>query len=148
MNDIIQKVKSPAIGLLVTGILSGLLALLSLLSGLLRLLGVTGKEALPVNESERIGYFIGTFISYGIAFVCLITAPLIIYGAMQMLSMRNYKFAKTASILAIIPLTTCCFLIGIPIGIWAFTVLNKPEVRAVFDNENNPQNFYPPPPNF
>jgi hypothetical protein len=38
-----------------------------------------------------------------------------------------------ASILAMIPcFTSCCCLVGLPIGIYALVVLNKPEVKSAF----------------
>ena len=61
-----------------------------------------------------------------------------------MLSGRNYKFAKGSAIMAIIPLISCCFVIGIPVGIWALVVLSKPEVKAFFNDKTNYQNYYPP----
>jgi len=82
--------------------------------------------------------------------LALIAAPIIIYGAIQMMKGRKLGLAKASAILAIIPFTSCCFLIGVPIGIWALTVLSKPDVKAFFRGENAPPNFYPPqpPPSF
>jgi hypothetical protein len=147
MTDILQRIKSPAIGLLVVGVLNGAIGLMSLASGILRLAGVM-KETIPVNEAERMGYYIGTFGSYLMAFLSLIAAPIIIYGAMQMMKGQKYGLAKIAAILAIIPLTSCCFLAGIPIGIWAFVVLRSPEVKAFFESGMNNQHFPQSPPQF
>jgi len=55
----------------------------------------------------------------------------IILGAAQMRSLRSYELAITSSILAMLPLTLGSF-IGLPLGLWAFLVLRKPEVKAVF----------------
>jgi hypothetical protein len=57
----------------------------------------------------------------------LVAAPMIIYGAVKMLNGSSYGWAKASSILAIIPFTSCCFLIGAPIGIWALVVLSNPK---------------------
>jgi len=43
-----------------------------------------------------------------------------------------------------IPFTSCCFLIGAPIGIWALVVLSKPEVQMFFGRGG--ANYQPPPP--
>jgi hypothetical protein len=62
----------------------------------------------------------------------LAVSIVILVGAMKMQSLRSYNFAFTAALLAVVPcLTPCCFL-GLPLGIWALVVLNKPEVKAQF----------------
>lgn len=67
--------------------------------------------------------FLGTLIS-----------PLIIYGATRMYAARSYAMARLAAILALIPVTSCCFVLGIPVGIWSLRVLRRPEVKAAFDH--------------
>jgi hypothetical protein len=147
MNNIGQKIKSPAIALLIAGILNGLISFLTLLGGLFRL--ALGVEKMPVAEAERMGYLAGTLFGYGVALLSLIATPIIIYGAIQMMKGKKYGLAKTASVLAIIPLTSCCFLVGTPLGIWAFVTLINPEVKAYFFGEGSRIGFSPPsPPNF
>jgi len=87
-----------------------------------------------------------TFGTYGMAFLSLVLAPLVIYGAVQMMGGRKYGLSKAAAIVSILPLTSCCFLVGIPIGIWALVVLGKPDVKAFFKGEQNPGIFNPPQP--
>lgn len=130
-----QKLRAPAIGLIIAGSLNGMTGLLALLSGLFRLTGIAGKETLPSDQAERMGFMIGTIGSYIVALLSLILAPVIIYGAVQMMQGKKPGLAKIAAILAIIPVTSCCFLIGIPMGIWSLVVLAKPEVKAIFSGE-------------
>lgn len=144
-NDVLKQVKAPAIGLIITGSLNGMIGLMTLASGLLRLAGVI-KDQIPTNESERLGYYIGTGFSYGIGFFSLILAPLIIFGAVKMIKGEKIGLAKTSAILAILPLSSCCFIVGIPFGIWALIVLRKPEVKHFFENAMNRQHFPPQPP--
>ena len=108
---------------------------MTLLSGLLRLTGLTGNEVLPTDQSERIGFFVGTVVSYCIALISLLLAPVIIYGAVQMMNGRKMGLAKIASVLAIVPLTSCCCIAGIPIGIWCLITLSKPEVKELFQRQ-------------
>lgn len=145
-NDVLNKLKTPAICLIIIGALNGLTSVLTLLSGIVRLAGIGGKEPFSPTDAQKFGYYVGTFISYGSGLLALIAAPIIIYGAIQMLKGRKYGFAKASAILAIAPFTSCCFLIGIPIGIWALTALSKPDVKAFFRGENQPANFNPPQP--
>ena len=144
-NDVLQQLRIPAIGLIIVGSLNGLIGILTLISGILRLAGYDNNDQIPTAESERLGYFIGTGITYGIGFFSLILAPLIIYGGVKMLSGNKIELAKTAAILAILPLSSCCFIFGIPFGIWALVILRKPEVKNFFEHGMNNQ-FYPPQP--
>lgn len=57
---------------------------------------------------------------------------IIIKGAINMLRLRNYKTAKSAAILCMLPLCSAGFILGIPFGLWALIVLNRPTVKAAF----------------
>lgn len=54
-----------------------------------------------------------------------------IIGALRMMRLRSYRWAMTASILALLPFSPAS-LLGIAIGIWSLVVLNRPNVRAAF----------------
>lgn len=146
--------KIPAIGLIIAGTLNAATGALFILSGLIRLVRESGiissggdvLRGAPANSARQLGYYVGTFGIYAVACLSLILGPLIVYGAVRMLNGKKYKTAKRASILAIIPFTSCCFLLGIPLGIWALTLLNKPEIRAAFDADKPEQSNFPPPP--
>lgn len=124
-----NPLNAPGIGLLLVGVLNLFGSLIILVTGLLRLLG---NEALPTNEAERLGFIIGTVVTYGVALVSLALSPLIIYSAVQLIKGRS-KFSKPAAILAMLPLSSCCFVIGIPVGIWVLVVLAKPDTKAFLD---------------
>ena len=58
---------------------------------------------------------------------------LTIFGALQMRNLKSFGLAMTAAILVMLPCaSSACCCIGIPIGIWALVVLNKPEVKSAF----------------
>jgi hypothetical protein len=98
MNDPLQKLKNPAIALLVTGVLNAATGLLALASGALRLSGMGYKETLPADESERLGFIIATVFSYGVSALSLLFAPVIIFGAVKMMRGRSYNLALGSSI--------------------------------------------------
>lgn len=62
----------------------------------------------------------------------LVIDGLIVFGAVQMMRLRNFGLSMAASVLAVIPCISPCCCLGIPFGIWALVVLNKPEVKASF----------------
>jgi hypothetical protein len=55
----------------------------------------------------------------------------IVYGAMKMKKLKNYRIAVISSILAVLPVTPGC-LLGVPFGIWALIILTKREVIEAF----------------
>jgi len=52
-------------------------------------------------------------------------------GGLKMKKLENYGSVMTACILALLPCGNCC-CIGLPLGIWALVVLNRPEVKDAF----------------
>ncbi len=61
---------------------------------------------------------------------------LIVFGAFKMRQLQSFPMAMTASILMIVPCGGgCCWCLGIPLGIWAITILNRPEVKAQFTSD-------------
>jgi hypothetical protein len=49
-----------------------------------------------------------------------------------MKNLQSYGLAMTASIVAMIPCISPCCILGLPFGIWALVILNRPEVKAAF----------------
>jgi hypothetical protein len=62
-----------------------------------------------------------------------VVSVVIIVAALQMMRRRTWSLAITGSILAMGNLVNCCCLLGLPAGIYALVVLNKPEVRSTFE---------------
>ena len=133
----------PAVWLIITGALNAALGLFCVISGLIQITNPANRPV-AVSEAERLGYYTGQFVLISVFLLGLVSAPVIIYGAVKMFNGSSYGWAKAASILAIIPFTSCCFLIGAPIGIWALVVLSRPEVKMFFGRGG--ANYQPPPP--
>jgi len=144
--DHLERLRAPGTALIIAASLNGIIGLLALLGGLVRLSGLSGSEQLPANEAERIGYVSSTVITYCVSLLSLLLAPLIIYGAIQMMHGKKYKMARVAAIMAINPFTSCCFLVSIPMGIWAMILLGKPEIKAVFSGRTSDRSILPPQP--
>lgn len=133
-----SQVKAPAICLLVLGILNMLIGGFYTLSSFFGTI-MKMDQTVFTSEAEEMGYYFGKYGATGIAVFSVLFAPIIIVGAVKMMNLSGYTLAKTAAILTIVPLTSCCCLFTIPFGIWAFLVLGKPEVKAAFLNPS--QNF-------
>lgn len=124
-------ISGPATALLVVGIIDIALGLLGIV---LRMLGI-GFLAMGGPQGRRGGADPGVMaglvsgILFGVA--AIILGSLITLGASKMKNLNSYGLAMTACILAMIPCINCCIL-GLPFGIWALVVLNKPEVKDAF----------------
>ena len=49
-----------------------------------------------------------------------------------MLQGKSLGLVRISAILAMIPVTSCCCVVGIPVGIWTLRILKKPQVEAHF----------------
>jgi len=135
-DQVSPQLGAPAVGLIVAGALSGASALIVLLAVLFQLVQGSGMESTFEDEAQRYGYYSGYYGSIAVYIVSSVAsiaaAPFVIFGGMRMMKGESFSKARTASILSMIPFTSCCCLVGVPLGIWALTVLKKPEVRASF----------------
>ncbi|MDY7229164.1 hypothetical protein [Hyalangium rubrum] len=135
--DARNTVSVPAILLMVAGGLGIAYALVSLVGSLMggsaaqqeQLNQILSNPDLPdwlksaSTSSASVGA-IGPLISMAVN-------GFIIFGAIKMKGLQSYGLAMAASIVALLPCCPCgC--IGLPAGIYALIVLNKPEVKAAF----------------
>jgi hypothetical protein len=137
----LQAVRGPAIALIVTASLACLFALWNLVNSaflhsdtefLSRLMEQYKEPAMRDFMQRVLPMTAGVGIAGAVFHLAM--SILILIGALRMLSLRNYSLAFVASILALVPCITpsCCCVLGLPFGIWALVVLNKPEVKSHF----------------
>jgi hypothetical protein len=141
----LEKVSTPGTMLLMFGLFSLALALASVAfyaitpETLVKPLYDLQAEALakqpnnaqklpPYEEYERT-FMIQSLASAGFGALCSIP---IILGALKMRQLRTYGLAMTGTVMALIPCTNSCCLIGLPLGIWAMIVLVNADVKAGF----------------
>ena len=132
----LQLVKGPAIGLKVTAILNIVLALWSM--GKLMFFPTNLEQlysGMPQLNDPQIQKLLHLFYGpLGIAdnLFGLTMSVLVLIGASKLQSLKSREFAFAAAILAMVPCLTPCCILGLPFGIWALVVLNKPEVKSQF----------------
>lgn len=121
----------PAIALMVVSgiaVVAGVLALAMdvklLQTGMVDQLEASNRIPLSNHTTVMIRFIWGV--------VHLFAASYVFYGAVKMKNMTDYEIAKSAAIVAMIPLLAPCCLLGIPFGYWAFTTLNNPNVKRAF----------------
>lgn len=112
-----NKVRGPAIGLIVVGALNLLwLALFAVVF------------AIGVAEGEMDDDMLGLVILIPIL---LLKSVAVIYGGLQMMKLRNYAAAIMAVVISFLP-CCYCYVFELPIAIWAVVVLSDHHVRAAF----------------
>lgn len=131
----LSLVSGPAIALMVTAILGILITLLRLC---LNLLGV-GMSSMPGfadsnqnPELERMVVMMSGVVGVVVFIVATILWVIVLYGAMKMKKLEKYGLGIAASIIAMIPCLCPCCIFGLPFGIWALVILNKPDVKQHF----------------
>lgn len=126
-----QQVSGPAIGLIVTGVLGIIGALGGVLVNMLGI-GFGAAELRGNPEFERMMNLLGGTFGTVANLISLAVSVFILYGALKLQKLQNYALCMVAIIVAMLPCVSPCCCLGLPIGVWALVVLNRPEVRSQF----------------
>ena len=127
-------VSGPATALLVTGILCVILSLIAIV------MNVTGAgfQPPPGEIPPEMRQFFALLeqmqgpVAIVSSIISLAVSGLIIFAAQRLRALQSFALVVTAAILAMIPCTSPCCCIGIPVGIWVLVVMYKPEVKSAF----------------
>jgi len=122
-----DQVTGPAIGLMVVSIIQSLLGALMLF---LNLIGASIFAMTQAQNQPLANLFSGTLGIIQYILVILLGA-FVLFCAIKMKRLENYGLAMAGSIVAMLPVSCCCFA-GLPFGIWSLVILSKPEVKALF----------------
>lgn len=147
------KVKGPAIGLIAVGVLT----LACLGYGLAveypkmdenfeaEIKKVDDNKDLPADQKkmqkDMLNQMKDPMKALVLPFFALVAvgALVIIFGGVKMMKLSGRGLAMTASILAMIPcFSSYACILGIPIGIWALSVLSNRDVKAAFAAAGRP----------
>jgi hypothetical protein len=130
-----DMVKGPGLGLLIVGIIGVCLGLFGLLSSTLGIGAAQLEQAQSQGQQlpEWSKYFMGGgILHFVLNGVGIASSAFVAYGGLQMQKLQTRTLCMVAATAAMIPCLSPCCPLGLPIGIWALVVLNKPEVRAAF----------------
>jgi hypothetical protein len=129
----LQLVKGPVIGLKVTAILGLFLVVVGLVINVLMLSGIhIGPQQIYDPQMQKLFNTLGGGLGIVQDIIGGIVGVIVLIGAAKMQKLQSYQFALTASIVAMVPCISPCCVFGLPFGIWALVVLNKPEVKSQF----------------
>jgi len=129
----LQLVKGPAIGLKVTAILGLILVVLGLVVNVLTLSGFQiGMQQFNDPQLQKLVSTLGGGLGMFQDIIGAVVGVVVLIGAGKMQKLQSYQFVLTSSIVAMVPCISPCCIFGLPFGIWALVVLNKPEVKSHF----------------
>lgn len=131
-----EQLSTPAILLMVTGGLGIAMGLLGLLQGaIMRGKGMYDQLFSDPNLQQYAPMMRTLQSTNWISNVLvLVLGAVTIVGALKMKNLENYSLSMAAAIIAMVPCVGPCCCIGLPVGIWALILLNKPEIKSAFRN--------------
>lgn len=126
-----QLVNVPAILLMVVGAIGIVMGLVGVIGG--------GQQIPPeVFENPDLAQYRGMLESLSggggrlMNLIPLVLSVVVFLGGLKMRQLQSWGLAMGGAVVALIPCLGSCCCIGIPVGIWALVVLNKPEVKSAF----------------
>ena len=130
-RDIRSVVQGPATGLIVVSLIAIVLGTLALIMDIV-LLATDLADQLEKNNEGVISQRTTITIRFVWGLLLLIASSFVLFGAIKMRNLKNFRLAQSAAVVAMIPLLGPCCLVGIPFGIWAFVTLGKSGVQDAF----------------
>lgn len=135
-----DKVKGPAVALVVVAALGALLSIMGLAFA-----GAMGSfyesMGMPEEQLEQMRAMQGAnFAMTLIATVFAVAADaFVIWAALRMMKLQGWVPAVVASFLVMIPcFSSICCIVGVPVGIWSLVVLFNADVKRAFQGEPPP----------
>ena len=120
---------------MILGTVDVLWGLLMLIVNGLRMSGVIDNyQTHDVSDAQEIGQHIGEIVAVVISVAALPVGGLSAFAGYRIRRAEAYPVALAAAILNMVPCyqTTCCGLVGLPLGIWALVTLMNVDVKATF----------------
>jgi hypothetical protein len=127
-----NRLKAPAIALIVASVLSLLVQVFSLIvpTDLEQMRQDLSQSGMSEEQIEQFMDMIGAMQGGGMV-VGFLLPLFVLFGAWKMLQLQGWGLAVAGAIVALVPCQSCCCL-TIPFGIWALILLFNAEVKASF----------------
>lgn len=101
-----------------------------------RMYNLSNPQFLPADNVQRMSMLVGNYTGAFIDILNFVCQFLVITGCLAMMKGRDKAKARMAAFISMIPCISGCCVLNIPFGIWAFMVLNQPDVEAFFDRQD------------
>ena len=132
--DAQSLVSGPATGLMVVGILCVLAAIIGAVGNVIGM-GAANTANPPPNLPPQLNQYMQAMsggVGLAMNFLGLALGGFFIFASTKMRKLESYGLVMTATILSMLPCTSACCCVGLPVGIWILIVMNKPEVKSAF----------------
>lgn len=125
-----DRVAAPAIALMVT-------AGVGLLFALVQIVATVAGFSSYGNLSEQMPGLapyegVMTALNYVNCAVLILLSGFLFWAALKMKRLESHTMAMAAAVVALLPCTSPCCVLGLPFGIWAMVVLMDERVKAGF----------------
>ncbi len=132
-----NKLKIPAIGLVVLGLLGVVAGLFGMFATIdpqdLVGSGITEEQAAKIAEAIETG---GTALHV----LGVLLSGFVVWAGFQMLQRRAWTACVIANVLVMVPcITSCCCVLGLPIGVFGLITLFDAEVKRSFQGQSGAQ---------
>jgi uncharacterized membrane protein YkgB len=140
-----ERIKTPAVVLLVVGIISAIASLYNIVSVLTMDQQFAKVEEqwdndpkMNAQQKQDMKQMLSNIkgpakVVVPISVVCgLITATIAIIGSVRIMNLKNKGLGTAGSVLSMFPILSGCCCLGLPVGIWVLIAMGKPEVKAGF----------------
>ena len=126
-------VNGPGIGLIATGALNILLGIFRVVISLTGFgMGLFSGAAGANDEMTKMIMSMAGTVGVVFGALGVVCGGITLLGGLKLRKLQSFGFCMTACILAMIPCTSPCCLVGLPVGIWTLVMLSKPEVKSQF----------------
>jgi len=135
-----KKVQIPAIGLIVLGILGVLVSALGFLQSSFDAQKLIDMGMSP-DRAQRIAEFMGSgghTLLIAAHVVGILGCGFTAWAGFQMLKLESWRACVVANVLVMVPFTSCCCLLGVPVGIWGLVLLFNADVKRAFEGGGGP----------
>lgn len=133
----LAQVKTPGLLLVIFGVMMGIVTLMGTVTTAMQAPGT--MPTLPPETPEWLRNLMQMqanmppWVSWAQLVLGAVVDALIIVGGVQLMRLGNRGLAMTAGILVMVPcLTSCCCLLGLPLGIRVVTLCSASNVRPHF----------------
>ena len=133
-GNVIDKVKPPAIAVIVATAVGMAFGVLGLLANVLGIALIPLAPEGEAGQGGQIGAIMGGGMGIASNIIGLLIGAFIIYAMTKMMRLEQWGLSMGGAILAMIPCLSPCCVLGLPFGIWAIVVLTQPDVKAAFNS--------------
>lgn len=128
-----DEVKAPALALMIVATISIVLVSLGLVVDLFLLMS-GAIDMLEADNRRPISRTTSVIVRIAWGLLLAVASAFVLFGATKMKNKSNLGLARASAIVALVPCVGPCCILGIPFGIWAILVLNKPNVQQSFQD--------------